>query len=132
MLLMLQIGVELGVQKGKYALKMLESWPSCERYYLVDLWAHQVNYRCAAGTRIMRMCSVDVVDGAGCHPKVEYLTKSVRAAVRLGLGTYLTASFFVKTVVSSLPKWKPQHASQSQNRVPRVILQRLKIPRPKQ
>lgn len=37
-------GVELGVQKGRYAEHILKHWPSCESYLLVDLWQHQENY----------------------------------------------------------------------------------------
>ena len=40
-----KVGVELGVQRGGYALHMLNTWPSCQRYYLVDLWAPQENYK---------------------------------------------------------------------------------------
>lgn len=39
-----KVGVELGVQTGNYALLMLSTWPSAEKYYLVDLWSHQLNY----------------------------------------------------------------------------------------
>jgi hypothetical protein len=38
----LQTGAELGVQTGAFAAKTLAAWPSCTRYYLVDLWGHQV------------------------------------------------------------------------------------------
>jgi len=38
------IGVELGVQKGNYALHTLSRWKKCKRYYAVDLWEHQKNY----------------------------------------------------------------------------------------
>jgi predicted O-methyltransferase YrrM len=41
----MRVGVELGVQKGEFAAHMLAGWPSCTRYYLVDLWAHQDNYK---------------------------------------------------------------------------------------
>ena len=40
-----QHGAELGVQKGLFSQSILESWPSCETYLLVDLWAPQPNYR---------------------------------------------------------------------------------------
>eukprot|EP00798_Chlamydomonas_sp_ICE-L_P007720 gene7720-891_t len=39
-----KVGVELGVQRGHYANHILHHWPSCEKYYLVDLWAQQENY----------------------------------------------------------------------------------------
>lgn len=38
------VGVELGVQTGRFAAHTLQKWPSCKRYYLVDLWAQQENY----------------------------------------------------------------------------------------
>lgn len=37
-------GVELGVQRGEYASRILQQWNSCEQYVLVDLWAPQENY----------------------------------------------------------------------------------------
>ncbi|KAG2427390.1 hypothetical protein HYH02_014610 [Chlamydomonas schloesseri] len=40
----LKVGVELGVQRAHYAADMLSKWPSCTRYYLVDIWRQQVNY----------------------------------------------------------------------------------------
>jgi len=39
-----KVGVELGVQKGKFAEKILRQWKSCEQYMLVDLWKAQNNY----------------------------------------------------------------------------------------
>lgn len=39
------IGVELGVQTGAFASHMLQVWPSCREYHLVDLWAHQEHYK---------------------------------------------------------------------------------------
>lgn len=35
-----QVGVELGVQKGLFALNNLGIWTSCTKYILVDIWAH--------------------------------------------------------------------------------------------
>ncbi|KAG2491639.1 hypothetical protein HYH03_010010 [Edaphochlamys debaryana] len=37
-------GVELGVQRAWFSAHNLYHWTSCEKYYLVDAWAHQVNY----------------------------------------------------------------------------------------
>jgi len=37
-------GVELGVQQGKYASRILEKWKNCGEYVLVDLWKSQDNY----------------------------------------------------------------------------------------
>lgn len=41
----LKTGVELGVQHGNFAEKMLTVWKSCEKYYLVDIWQMQENYK---------------------------------------------------------------------------------------
>eukprot|EP00197_Chlamydomonas_leiostraca_P004665 CAMPEP_0202866250 /NCGR_PEP_ID=MMETSP1391-20130828/7284_1 /ASSEMBLY_ACC=CAM_ASM_000867 /TAXON_ID=1034604 /ORGANISM="Chlamydomonas leiostraca, Strain SAG 11-49" /LENGTH=268 /DNA_ID=CAMNT_0049546183 /DNA_START=279 /DNA_END=1082 /DNA_ORIENTATION=+ len=38
------VGVELGVQRGLFAKQMLQTWPSCSKYYLVDIWHQQTNY----------------------------------------------------------------------------------------
>lgn len=38
------IGVELGVQEGKFSERILEGWEKCQRFYLVDVWKHQSNY----------------------------------------------------------------------------------------
>jgi hypothetical protein len=40
----LQIGAELGVYRGDFALNTLSKWKSCSKYVLVDLWGHQDNY----------------------------------------------------------------------------------------
>lgn len=37
-------GAELGVKKGWFSQQTLETWPSCKKYLLVDIWAHQDNY----------------------------------------------------------------------------------------
>jgi len=39
-----QVGVELGVQKGVFALNNLQKWTSCKKYYLIDIWTH-VSYK---------------------------------------------------------------------------------------
>ncbi|PSC70066.1 O-methyltransferase [Micractinium conductrix] len=44
----LKTGAELGVQRGNFARRTLEFWPSCESYTLVDVWKQQVNYQEAA------------------------------------------------------------------------------------
>lgn len=38
-------GAELGVQTGAYAEHVLNVWTSCKKYYLVDIWAAQENYK---------------------------------------------------------------------------------------
>lgn len=39
------MGVELGVHRADFAMSLLENWKSVRRYYLVDIWAHQENYK---------------------------------------------------------------------------------------
>mmetsp|Transcript_37651 Transcript_37651/g.118659 ORF Transcript_37651/g.118659 Transcript_37651/m.118659 type:complete len:268 (-) Transcript_37651:4015-4818(-) len=39
-----EVGAELGVQLGLYSRTLLEGWPSCKKYVLVDVWANQSNY----------------------------------------------------------------------------------------
>lgn len=39
-----QHGAEVGVQRGVHARKVLENWPSCQTFQLIDLWGHQENY----------------------------------------------------------------------------------------
>lgn len=46
--LSLTSGVELGVQRGRFADATLRKWKSCKRYVLVDLWEHQSNYNDSA------------------------------------------------------------------------------------
>jgi hypothetical protein len=38
------VAAELGVQKGIFSEQMLKTWPSCKKYYLIDLWEQQQNY----------------------------------------------------------------------------------------
>ena len=33
------------LQRGAFAEQVLRAWPGCKRYYLVDLWGHQVGLR---------------------------------------------------------------------------------------
>jgi Methyltransferase domain len=40
----LQTGAEVGVQYGGNSRVTLGDWPSCTKFYLVDLWKHQDNY----------------------------------------------------------------------------------------
>ena len=40
-----EIGVEVGVFKGGFSRWVLDHWPLCQRYYMVDLWAAQDHYR---------------------------------------------------------------------------------------
>jgi len=37
--------IEVGVQKGLFAKRMLDSWKSCTEYKLVDLWGHEEGYK---------------------------------------------------------------------------------------
>lgn len=38
-------GAELGVQRGHYSEKILQTWEKCQRYYLVDVWRQQNSYK---------------------------------------------------------------------------------------
>lgn len=38
------VGVEVGVQEGKYSELILSQWKSCSKYVLVDPWEKQLNY----------------------------------------------------------------------------------------
>jgi hypothetical protein len=40
-----EIGAELGVQRGHFASETLQRWSKCKRFYLVDIWAPQHNYK---------------------------------------------------------------------------------------
>ena len=40
-----EIGVELGVQRGQHSKFLLTHWAACKKYYMVDLWAQQDNYK---------------------------------------------------------------------------------------
>ena len=39
-----KIGVELGVQSGRYSHILLETWGQADEFYMVDLWAPLPNY----------------------------------------------------------------------------------------
>lgn len=43
--LKLEKGVEVGVQRGIFAAKILKRWSYCQKYILVDLWGIQENYQ---------------------------------------------------------------------------------------
>ena len=47
----LKTGIEVGVKQGLYAETLLKKWKSCTNYKLVDLWAHQTNYKDVANVR---------------------------------------------------------------------------------
>jgi predicted O-methyltransferase YrrM len=40
----LLVAAELGVQRGYFASHMLANWPSCTKYYLIDVWKKLSNY----------------------------------------------------------------------------------------
>lgn len=42
------VGVELGVMTGSLSKQILERWPSCKEFWMVDVWAHQENYKDSA------------------------------------------------------------------------------------
>jgi hypothetical protein len=39
-----RVGAEVGVQHGTFAQTTLSHWPSCEKYYLIDVWSQQTKY----------------------------------------------------------------------------------------
>jgi len=39
-----KVGAEVGVQRGIFSKDLLSVWTSAEKWYMVDLWAHQPNY----------------------------------------------------------------------------------------
>ena len=41
----MRFGLEVGVQSGHFANKILSKWTSCEKYILIDPWKHQANYK---------------------------------------------------------------------------------------
>jgi len=58
------IGVELGVQRGIFSKEILTSWLNCEKYMLVDLWAHQENYKDTANynQKIQDLIFIDAME----------------------------------------------------------------------
>jgi hypothetical protein len=61
----LRTGAELGVQMGLFSEQLLTHWPSCTRFYAVDLWGHQENYNDIANVdQAEQVCLV----GAGWNP----------------------------------------------------------------
>ena len=38
------IGIEIGVQEGKYSEIILNNWKSCSKYIMIDAWTEQPNY----------------------------------------------------------------------------------------
>jgi hypothetical protein len=39
-----ETGAELGVQNGLFSFEILKKWPSCKKFYLIDIWKPQENY----------------------------------------------------------------------------------------
>ena len=40
--------VEVGVQRAHYSRRILQTWPLCQKYFMVDSWKHTINYTDAA------------------------------------------------------------------------------------
>ena len=51
------VGAEIGISQGVFASRTLRQWPSCSRYYAIDLWKHQKNYK-EAGNKPNSMMEV--------------------------------------------------------------------------
>eukprot|EP00798_Chlamydomonas_sp_ICE-L_P000371 gene371-1759_t len=76
-----KVGVELGVQRGNFARHMLNTWPSAEKYYLVDLWAQQENY----------------VDGANVDNRAQ---EEIMQRAQANLKQYKHTTVFIKDFTS--------------------------------
>jgi hypothetical protein len=63
----LTIGVELGLQNGNFAHQNLLNWPSCERYYMVDLWA-PLEVRYSNSTAVHTAESTTLQKNGTCSP----------------------------------------------------------------
>ncbi len=46
------------MQLGEFAFRTLEAWKSCQKYYLVDLWAFQVCVCRSCYISLARPCNV--------------------------------------------------------------------------
>lgn len=58
--------VPLPLQLGFFSESLLTNWPSCTRFYLVDLWGHQKNYEDIANVdqaEQVSMCAVASIAG---------------------------------------------------------------------
>lgn len=44
-------GIEIGVQRGRFAAHLLHTWPGCTAYYGIDPWEHQAEYADAANVQ---------------------------------------------------------------------------------
>lgn len=113
----LTTGVELGVQRGGFAKHNLRNWPSCKRYVLVDLWAHQANYRDSAnfGTAVHQSFKREAL-----HNVAPYVSKGIvevcqgyttECAKRYANNTfdfiYVDARHDYKGVLQDLEVWYP-------------------------
>ena len=61
-------GVELGVKQGEFAESVLDAWPACAAYTLVDPWIHQESYTDVA----------NVADGKHSEFMAEALKRTAR------------------------------------------------------
>ena len=82
----LQVGAELGVQMGAYALMVLNHWRSCKKYYLIDCWRQQANYSDNANHGDMRQEDIFNESKRILQPylhKVQYMKMYTSDAARL-------------------------------------------------
>ena len=63
-------GVELGVKQGEFAEQVLNAWPACSAYTLVDPWRHQASY-------------ADVANVADAKHS-EFMTEALQRTARFG------------------------------------------------
>jgi hypothetical protein len=71
-----EVGAELGVQRGHFASETLQRWPKCRRYYLVDIWAPQDNYKVRDSQReecvALHDTDVSICKGSRCAAGQQY------------------------------------------------------------
>lgn len=114
-----EIGVELGVQRGLFAEKLLSKWKSAKLYVLVDLWQNQENY--LDGSNVMNdqhndfkmeaLNRTDKFRGRGTDIRVCQDYTTVCADTFTGKGhfdfIYVDARHDYKGVVQDLQSWWP-------------------------
>eukprot|EP00961_Rhodomonas_salina_P156949 2112891-Rhodomonas_salina.3 len=116
-----RVGVELGVQEGKFAQKILERWGRCSRFYLVDLWQRQEeseNYRDTANVpnpqQLKNLASARIHVGNYLHrTKAIFLPMSTVDAAKLLMDAsvdfiYVDARHDYCGVLEDIEAWWPK------------------------